>query len=85
MGTRRNDQLEFSAGGGVVLDDTTATTGLFGAIQCITDTVIASITLDQYTDASKLTAITLVAGTVIYGTCSAITLTSGVVVCHNLD
>lgn len=83
MGSRRNDTLEFSADGAKVINDTTATTGNFGAIQVINDAVIASITLPEYTNASDLTTLTLVANTVIYGRCTAITLTSGVVVCHN--
>ena len=65
--------------GGVYVDDTTATTGTFYAIICLADTVIASITQPDFTDASKLVGVTLDAGTVIYGQTTAFTLTSGFV------
>tara|TARA_R110000782_G_scaffold218500_4_gene305901 strand:+ start:200 stop:457 length:258 start_codon:yes stop_codon:yes gene_type:complete len=80
--SRRNNTLEFSHQGGVVVNDTTATTGNFGAIQVVNDAVFSAITLPEYTNASDLQTITLVAGTVIYGTCTAFTLTSGVVIAH---
>lgn len=82
MSNPRNNTLSFGADGGTVINDTTATTGNFGAIQVVKDAVFSAITLPQYTNASDLTAITLVAGTVIYGTCTAFTLTSGVVIAH---
>lgn len=81
--SRRNNTLEFSHQGGVVIDDTTATTGQFGAIQVINDAVFSAITMPEYTNATDLTTLTLTAGTVIYGRCTAFTLTSGVVVAHN--
>ena len=82
MSNPRNNTLSFGADGGTVINDTTATTGNFGAIQVVNDAVFSAITLPQYTNASDLTSITLTAGTVIYGTCTAFTLTSGVVIAH---
>ena len=86
MYTRRNETLGFSHDGGVVISDTTATTppaGFdFGAIQIINDAVIDEITLPDYTNENGLEDITILAGNVIYGRCTAITLTSGVVVAH---
>jgi hypothetical protein len=81
--SRRNNTLEFSHSGGVVIDDTTATTGQFGAIQVINDAVFAAITAPEYTNAADLTTLTISAGTVLYGRFTAFTLTSGVVVAHN--
>jgi len=81
--SRRNNTLEFSHQGGVVIDDTTATTGNFGAIQVINDAVFSAITAPEYTNASDLTTITISAGTVLYGRFTAFTLTSGVVVAHS--
>ena len=81
--SQRNNELEFSHLGGVVVNDTTATTGRFGAIQVINDAVFSAITAPEYTDASDLTTLTLSAGTVLYGRFTAFTLTSGVVVAHN--
>ena len=80
--SRRNNTLEMSHQGGVVVDDTTATTGNFGAIQIKNDAVFTSITLPEYTDASKLQSITHAAEGVIYGRCTAFTLASGVVIAH---
>lgn len=82
MSNPRNNTLSFGADGGTVINDTTATTGNFGAIQVVNDAVFSAITLPQYTNASDLTSITLAAGTVIYGQCTAFTLTSGVVIAH---
>ena len=81
--SRRNNTLEFSHQGGVVVNDTTATTGNFGVIQIVNDAVFSSITAPEYTDASKLQTITHSAGTAIYGRITAFTLTSGVVIAHN--
>lgn len=83
MNSKRNNTLEFSHGGGVVVNDTTATTGRFGAIQIVNDAVFSAITAPEYTDASKLLTITHSAGTVLYGRITAFTLTSGVVIAHN--
>lgn len=83
MGSPRNNTLEFSHDGGVVIDDTTERTGNFGDIQVMNDAVIASITLPQYTNSAGLEGITLSEGTQIVGLCTAITLTSGVVIAHN--
>ncbi len=64
--------------GAVTETGTTAVTGNFYAIQVITDAVLAS-----YTDASgsgdSLVGTTLVAGTILYGSFTAFTLTSGAV------
>lgn len=80
--SRRNNTLEFSHQGGTVVNDTTPTTGTFGAIQVINEAVFSAITAPEYTNASDLTTITLSAGTVLYGRFTAFTLTSGVVVAH---
>tara|TARA_R110002126_G_scaffold251801_1_gene394865 strand:- start:16 stop:273 length:258 start_codon:yes stop_codon:yes gene_type:complete len=81
--SRRNNTLEFSHQGGIVIDDTTATTGQFGAIQVINDAVFSAITAPEYTNATDLTTLTISAGTVLYGRITAFTLTSGVVIAHN--
>ena len=81
--SRRNNTLEMSHQGGVVINDTTATTGNFGAIQVINDAVLSALTAPEYTNSADLLSITISAGTVLYGRFTAITLTSGVVVAHN--
>ena len=69
--------------GGVVINDTTATTGNFGAIQVVADAVFSALTAPEYTNSADLLTITIAAGTVLYGRFTAFTLTSGVVIAHN--
>jgi len=81
--SRRNNTLEMSHQGGVVINDTTATTGNFGAIQVINDAVFTLLTAPEYTNPADLYVITIAAGTVLYGRFTAVTLASGVVIAHN--
>lgn len=82
MGTRRNDTLEQGSNGGVVIDDTTATSGNFGGMLVITDAVINTWDSDL-TNASDLSGKTLIAGLYIPSRFENITLTSGTVICYN--
>jgi hypothetical protein len=82
MSNPRNNTLSFGADGGTIISGTDATTGNFGAIQIITDTELSAITLPQYVNTAGLVGVTLAAGTVIYGTCTSVTLVSGVAVAH---
>ena len=62
------------------IDDTTATTGEWGAIQIVEDAVFALLTADgEAVITGTITSQTYPAGMIIYCPCSAITLTSGVV------
>lgn len=68
--------------GGVFIDGTDATTPVTGSSDwigaiAITDTVIAAITMPDYTNSDALVGETIFAGTPIYGRISDITLTSG--------
>lgn len=68
------------AAGAVVETGTTALSGQnFFAVQCLTETVIASYTSSTLSGDS-LAGVTLPAGTVIFGTFTAITLTSGAII-----
>ncbi|HAU67656.1 MAG TPA: hypothetical protein DCW52_04600 [Gammaproteobacteria bacterium] len=79
----RNNALEFSTVGSEVLSAADAVTGKrYGALQVINDATIASMTSGTIINNSGLVGIPLIAGTVIYGEISAITLSSGVVVAH---
>lgn len=61
-----------------VISDTAAHTGLWGPILCVTETVFALLTADSSAPVTGTpTAITYVAGTIVYGLYTAITLTSG--------
>jgi hypothetical protein len=62
--------------------NTTAVTGInVKQIQCITDTVFASLTRTWAT--GSLTGVTIPAGTVLFGPFTAYTLTSGVVAAYD--
>ena len=81
--SRRNNTLEMSHQGGVVINDTALTAGQFGAIQVINDAVLSALVAPEYTNSADLLSITLSAGTILYGTFTSVTLTSGVVIAHN--
>lgn len=68
--------------GGVIETGLTAVTGEFSAIQCLEDTVFGVLTLPDFTGDS-LTTVTIPAGTILYGYCTAFTLTSGKVIAYN--
>lgn len=67
--------------GGVVETGTTAVTGDFSAIQCLEDTVFALLTRPDFTG-DTLVGVTITAGTILYGYCTAFTLTSGKVIAY---
>lgn len=71
----------------VIITDTTARTGLNGhTIQCIEDTVIASISYNSDPNSNVITGITLPAGFMTYlPSITSITLTSGKLIVHQLE
>ena len=83
MGTKRNDTIEQAGNGGVIIDDTSATTGTFGGLLVINTAVISAITAPSVTNSAGLTSITLDAGLYLPLNFSSITLTSGVVYAIN--
>lgn len=66
-------------GAGVVFTTAAQTSKDFYALHFVTESVIASITMANLTGESALQT-TIAAGTVIYGRCTAITLTSGLAI-----
>ena len=86
MASSRNNTLEFSSAGSQILggtDESTITS--IGAIQCINDTILHTLTSSNI-DVTKqvLTGATLPAGTIIYGQISFVKLTSGLVALHRV-
>ncbi len=79
MGGKNMEQVVTSEGAGlqgvVNTTDTTAVTGNFTAVQCIEDTVFATLTEADAT--GSLTGVTIPAGTTLFGRITAYTLTSG--------
>ena len=66
-------------GDGVVFTTAAQTSKDFYAMHFVTESVIASITMANLTGESALQT-TIPAGTIIYGRCTAITLTSGLAI-----
>ena len=72
------NNLAFGQGGTYTESGTTAWTGYAVAIQCLTDTTFAVFT-EVNGDGDPLTAQVFLAGSIIYGNITAMTLTSGMV------
>jgi len=70
--------LALGQGGVITETGTTALTGHFVAIQILTDTVFATLTETNHSG-DDATTVTYVAGSIIYGNFTAVTLTSGAV------
>ncbi len=70
--------LGLNGGSNITISNTSATTGKWCALQVIADAEISAMTIDGGNGAG-LTGIELVAGTIIYGYITSITLTSGTV------
>lgn len=82
MARSRNNALEFSSAGSIIVDSAAgATTGSFGAIQFLKDSTLSALTAEKVQDSSKLLT-TFAAGTVIYGQFSSVTLSDGLVALH---
>lgn len=69
--------------GAEFIDDTAAHTGRFGKVFALEDSVIASMTVQNWTG-NTLSAIPFKAGCELEGIVTSITLTSGTVVAYKL-
>ena len=69
--------------GAEFIDDTNAHTWRFGKIVALEDSVIASLSAEDYTG-NTLSAIPLKASCEMYGVFTSVTLTSGTVVAYRL-
>jgi hypothetical protein len=81
MATSRNNALEFSSAGSIILDGTnhaTAGAGTYGAIQCLKDSTISSVTVSaaDIENADELHT-TFGAGTILYGRFTDVTVAAG--------
>jgi hypothetical protein len=85
MASSRNNALEFSSVGSVLLTDLDTSTGSFGAIQVLQDTQLGTV-LSSNVDQTQtaFSGKTLGAGTILYGQFSAVTVTSGLVQVHKV-
>ena len=92
MPSSRNNTLEFSSSGSQILgstDESTITS--IGAIQCLNDTVLDTLTASNIDTGLQILAATggtgaptFPAGTVIYGRITAVKVHSGLVALHKV-
>lgn len=83
MASSRNNALEFSSAGSEILEAADAVTGKrYGALQILNDTVFSALTVSNIEGTSKLIGATFDAGTILYGSFSEVTVTSGIVAAH---
>jgi hypothetical protein len=84
MSKSRNNALEFSSVGSVIVDSAAGSvTGRFGAIQVLKDCDILSVAGSSIEGIAKLEN-TFPAGTVLYGVFTEVELTSGLVALHKV-
>ena len=83
MASSRNNTLEFSSAGSKILSGTDNASGSFGAIQCLKQSTIDTLTATNVNDTSDLLT-TFDAGTIIYGNFTAVGISSGLVALHKV-
>ena len=84
MSKSRNNALEFSSVGSIIIDAAAgATTGNFGAIQVLQDATISAVAGESITNITKLQS-TFSTGLVLYGKFTSVTLSSGLVALHKI-
>lgn len=89
MASSRNNTLEFSSGGSIILGSgDEITSASIGAIQFINDSVLETLTSENIDQSNyELTGSTtpvIPAGTIIYGQISAVKVASGLIACHRV-
>ena len=84
MSKSRNNALEFSSVGSIIIDAAVgATAGNFGAIQFLKDATISAVAGESIGNIAKLQT-SFPAGIVIYGKFTSVTLSSGLVALHKI-
>lgn len=76
------DNLTLGQNGATFESGTTALTGNYFCIHCLTDTVFALLTNSPAWDGDTFTGVTIPGGTYLFGRFSAITLTSGSILAY---
>ena len=83
MASSRNNALEFSSAGSEILIAADAVTAKrYGALQVINDAVFSALTASNVDGTVNLLGSTIAAGTILYGSFSEVTVTSGIVAAH---
>ena len=84
MASSRNNALEFSSAGSIVINAADgATAGSFGAIQILKDSTLSALTSTNVTNSSDLLT-SFGAGTIIYGNFTSVTISAGLVQLHKV-
>lgn len=84
MARSRNNALEFSSAGSIVINAADgATAGSFGAIQILKDSTISALTATNVTNSADLLT-SFGAGTIIYGNFTSVTISAGLVQLHKV-
>ena len=84
MASSRNNALEFSSVGSIVINAADgATSGKFGAIQFLKDSQLTALTATNVDNSADLLT-TFGAGTIIYGNFTSVTIGSGLVQLHKV-
>ena len=95
MARSRNNALEFSSAGSIIVSTSSSdvtTSGSFGAIQCLQDTTFGSsaavvstnVTDPDGTAPDNLNSKTLGAGTILYGNFTSVKINTGLVALHKV-
>ncbi len=90
MASSRNNALEFSSAGSIIVSTSSSdvtTSGSFGAIQCLQDTTFgssAAVVSTNVTNPDNLNSKTLGAGTILYGNFTSVKINTGLVALHKV-
>ncbi len=84
MARSRNNALEFSSAGSVIVTNGAAPAGTYGAIQILKDTTLSNMAASNVTNVANLNA-SFGAGTILYGEFTAGTVdSSGLAAFHRV-
>ena len=84
MASSRNNALEFSSAGSIVINAADgATAGSFGAIQILKDSTLSALKATNVTNSADLLT-SFGAGTIIYGNFTSVTISAGLVQLHKV-
>ena len=84
MARSRNNALEFSSAGSVIVTDSGDQSGSFGAIQVLQDTTLGATVTATNVTGETLASKTFGAGTILYGEFTRVTVSTGLVALHRV-
>ena len=84
MAKSRNNALEFSSAGSVIVTASGDEEGSFGAIQVLQDTTLGATVTATNVTGETLASKTFGAGTILYGNFTQVTVSTGLVALHKV-